>query len=219
MKPRLSKSRINTFKQCPYRYYVINIENYQPKTLSPHLIKGSLIHDAFDNYFKTGMISLKEYPEHQKNFLAFNEWVKEKPLMHEEKFVDKEWNFAGILDRYQKLPDGKTLLLDYKTGKVHPAKDYELELGLYAHLIMQGGWERPDFVGIFFTEHDLIDYIPCTEELISAAVEEMHSVSEDIENKLSSCGKECFGKKKSKLCDYCELYNDGVCEGIRRKKK
>ncbi len=217
-KPRLSKSRISTYHQCPHRYYVMNIENYKPKTLSPFLIKGSLIHDAFDNYYKLGSIDLKDYKNHEKNFMDFNKYCGVAPLMHEDKFVDEERNYAGILDRLQTLPNGKTLLLDYKTGKVHPVKNYKFELDAYAHLITQAGNPMPDYVGIFFTEHNLIDYIACSQKGIDTAKEHIDQVSKELTTKLKM-GREAFFKKKGILCNYCDLWNDGLCEGIKKKKK
>ena len=221
-KLRLSKSKVKTYFQCPYRFYVTSVEGWVPDVKSPYLVKGEELHELFDNHFKQQSTSTKipkEYENHMKNFYEFNKWTKKSPLFHEVRITDEKENFAGIIDRVQTLPNGKTLLLDYKTGKRHERylDNYLYELGMYSYLYNKKTGLTPDLVGIFFTDAGLIDTWKLTKKIVRDALRKTKKASDEINKKLL-VGKKCFRKKKGKLCDFCELYINGKCEGNDKKQ-
>lgn len=68
-KPKLSFARIqspssiNTYKQCPRKYYYSYIEKL-PSRPSIHLVRGKIVHSVLENFFK---VNVKKLPE--ENFM------------------------------------------------------------------------------------------------------------------------------------------------------
>ncbi len=54
-----SPSSINTYKQCPRKYYYCYIEKL-PSTPSIHLVRGKLVHSVLENFFKVNIEKLPE---------------------------------------------------------------------------------------------------------------------------------------------------------------
>lgn len=57
-KLEVSNSSISLYRLCPKRYYFYYVENLKPRRKSSSLALGSVIHDAFDKYYKGS--SMKE---------------------------------------------------------------------------------------------------------------------------------------------------------------
>ncbi len=70
MAPRIqSPSSINTFKQCPRKYYYQYIEKL-PGVESIHLIRGKIVHEVLEDFFKLDITSIGgEHKEFELNIL------------------------------------------------------------------------------------------------------------------------------------------------------
>ncbi|MBS3120046.1 PD-(D/E)XK nuclease family protein [Candidatus Woesearchaeota archaeon] len=68
--PRIqSPSSINTFKQCPRKYYYQYIEKL-PTATNIHLVRGSIVHEALDRFFDVNALELSaDPPEYLKNHM------------------------------------------------------------------------------------------------------------------------------------------------------
>ena len=78
---------------------------------------GSRIHDAIEQYFKTGKEPLNPSDQVMSGFLAFLEWKdihKVEPIHLEHTVYGYDW--AGTLDFYG-LFDGKKYVIDWKSSK------------------------------------------------------------------------------------------------------
>lgn len=89
-----SPSSINTYKQCPRKYYYTYIKKL--KTLpSIHLVKGKIVHSVLEDFFKINPDKLPdEGYEHLlagliKDFLA-KEWEKAEPELNELKLNEAQ---------------------------------------------------------------------------------------------------------------------------------
>lgn len=148
---------MNTFLQCPRRYYYDYKSGIQ-KTIVPGspLEKGLDIHEVFEWYYKQpealeikppyadGVMSLinqhpkaLKYPSFMENFAKFNDDFATAygvpnyiPKEIELDLFDKNLNFRGIIDAVFELGN-KRLLVDYKTGKPRAIREYMIELTLY----------------------------------------------------------------------------------------
>ncbi len=63
MAPRIqSPSSINTFKQCPRKYYYHYIQKIQTDIESIHLVRGNIAHKALEDFFKVDITTIS--PSH-----------------------------------------------------------------------------------------------------------------------------------------------------------
>ena len=159
----LSYSMIQTFENCPLHYklrYLLKIPTEQSAPMS----FGSSIHAALQGYYqaKMGQMELpdldslvkahwikigyqsKSHEEHAfthaKELISsyIEKHVKESnPIALETPFLFSLGNLkiGGRVDRIDKTPDGKLLIIDYKTGASLPTEKEiatDLQLTLYA---------------------------------------------------------------------------------------
>lgn len=78
-----SPSSINTFKQCPRKYYYQYILKLAQKVPSIHLQRGKIVHEALENLFKIDISNMdKEYYEFELKTLLQSlfkqKWTEEK---------------------------------------------------------------------------------------------------------------------------------------------
>ena len=225
---RLSKSAIQSYEQCPWKFWIEYVLRIRPEKIPEAAQMGIDIHNLFDSYFKGNLGVLqnkKEYKVHVDNFINFNEFCKVDPLLHEGKFKDDELNYSGILDRLQTI-NGETWLIDYKTGncksqrwddKLHryvecsPIDNYLFELYGYAYLTNKFTEFKVDRVAIFFTAPDggVVDSKVITQKDIDETVEHIKKVDSEIKEKLK-LGESAFKCTKSSLCKWiCNHGEDG----------
>lgn len=68
--PRIqSPSSINTFKQCPRKYYYQYIEKL-PTLPSIHLIRGNIVHSVLEDFFKLDISGIP-FDHYKENFMHF----------------------------------------------------------------------------------------------------------------------------------------------------
>ncbi len=89
-----SPSSINTYKQCPRKYYYSYIQNLPTKE-NIHTIRGKLTHTVLEKFFGLDIrhIDEKKYKEEMVFYLKnlFNAmWTKEKPKMTDIGFTEDE---------------------------------------------------------------------------------------------------------------------------------
>lgn len=106
MAPRIqSPSSINTYKQCPRKYYYIYIKKLKTKP-SIHLIRGSIAHKILEDFFE---IDIDKLPDSGYVFLLIG-------LLND--FLNREWkNSKKELDEL-KLKEGESIFYYEETKKM-----------------------------------------------------------------------------------------------------
>lgn len=247
LEPNLSKSKILCLLDCPYRYKIENIDKVKFTQDSAPLIKGQEVHQVLDDFYKPETNKIeelvaqvkqhKDYEKHKPiidNFIAFNQKISAKsavgdfkPILREEKMLCYEYNVTGIVDAVFKNKSD-TLVVDYKTGKVHSNKrtvfypdggklvveeiepKYYIELSIYAHLVRSVKKIYPTHWGIFFVEHNKLLVEPIKEEEITKTKELITSCRTEIINRMQH---NLWEKKKNPYCKWCMVYLNKMCEG------
>lgn len=149
----LSHSRLSDYEQCPLKFKMKYLDKKFPaESDSPHLIRGSNVHKALENYVVKKMsdqvnIPPSSLPEVEgtkpfvdKLFMEFDEVMPEAQLA-----VDVEWNqcewfsksayYRAIIDLIAK-GESAALVVDWKTGKMHDYGGYGGQLHLTAAMVM-----------------------------------------------------------------------------------
>jgi len=95
---------------------------------------GTQVHDAIEQYIKTGKDLTGELkPEVENGFIAFLEWEKEhvdKWLESEIKTVNTKYGYGGTYDAIFQHKNGKIIMLDFKTSKAIYPENW-LQLSAY----------------------------------------------------------------------------------------
>jgi hypothetical protein len=123
-----SYSKVNTFKQCPKKYYHLNVKKDVKDRGSPATVYGNKVHKAAEKYIKDGKPLEKEYGFLRKTLDAFNRIegekhceirlgvAKEDDEFKPTKFMAPDVWYRGIADLL--IVNGeKAYLIDYKTSK------------------------------------------------------------------------------------------------------
>ncbi len=165
MKKLLSKSSVNLYLQCPFKWKCVYIDKIQ---LAPNEYqeRGTNIHEKIENFYKDIRIieaisnetNKKEWILDKKsdkdldNFIRMenkrlNDCIDEdgkinlkyfKPIFQELKLQDEKLGLKGIIDAvYINPSDDGAIVIDWKTGKFDENKldDYRFELAVYAELL------------------------------------------------------------------------------------
>lgn len=173
VKIRLSASKINTYKQCPRRYYYNYIKKL-PRQEWPHTLKGNLAHDVLEYWVKNGIMKGKDPAASMKEAFTYlrqnkyndmpEEFVEEVvPWLKaavknfkEQKFTpveaeqDVHFTYRGILmrgrlDRIDQVDDSTIEIVDYKSSK-DPKWLTPQQLGFY-QIAVQFGNLSPTYGG------------------------------------------------------------------------
>ena len=96
--------------------------------------RGTRIHDALEQYAKTGLIPVpSDYPdEDHKRIVGIAAWLDEnRPVFigSEVRTASLKWKYVGSLDAYLAFGagefEGKTARIDYKTGsRIYPSENF-----------------------------------------------------------------------------------------------
>jgi CRISPR/Cas system-associated exonuclease Cas4 (RecB family) len=154
-----SYSRLNTYRQCPYRYKLTVIEK-RKEPESSALLRGQTIHKLAENYIKGISKSiapeLKTFTAEFKALKKFDvdaetQWAFTREWKTTEWFAYDVWNrmvidAAALVKPKKKGSDIILRVIDFKTGKVYG--ENEEQLGLYA----LGGMSRYPEVDAVETE-------------------------------------------------------------------
>lgn len=228
---RLSFTAVSDFLNCPSLFYRRKIKGEEPEEI-PVFTRGKQMHEVMEKFYtdvneKKAMqdwkptspvevaFKLREYTdaEHQKEAsmmacLVFNEYMETGAMGKHE--VEMEltiesvlYNFIGYVDRIRFLPNGKAVLIDYKTGKNKPEKleKYARQLGLYSSI-----FEITSGVEVEYVELQWIDYGEKTKMTLTPEYKEeclawYLEAKRNIENMLQK--GETFVEKKGTHCYWC----------------
>lgn len=225
MKKILSKSQVNCFIDCPYKWKRIYIDKERSKP-SPPQMRGIKIHSKIENHYKniklkpTG-VTIPEIIKNEDTDLKFlDEFDQErissctndkgefdiqyfKPLFQELKMANEEIGLKGIVDAvYINPKDGKLIVLDWKTGKYYPNKfdDYRFELSVYAELLKHSELTDEDikYIGIFFVDQNKLFF----EELKQTDIKKMYETVEKARQGMASGD---YQPKKNTWCWFCQF--------------
>jgi putative RecB family exonuclease len=173
---RLSKSKVNTYTNCPRQFrfeYIEKLKDYDDEPVEGTPLRIGLdVHDIYEWYYKhadspyiTGEDDMRkilaENPMSSKyqNYIdSFVEWNMEMfnefgqrymPDATEMYIHDQEEDFNGFIDVVFDSPEGK-IIVDYKTGKQKSIREYAIELLLYKYIYERKTGNSVAHVGIFF---------------------------------------------------------------------
>lgn len=159
-------------------------------------------------YFKEGVRMLKKF--YEKN-APWNYSIVDLESRFEVTLTDEKTGethiLAGIIDRIDKLPDGKYEIIDYKTSKRMPSQDTldrDLQLSLYS-LGLQKRWPHLSAedikLSLYFLKHGEKLSTKATAETTEKTKEHVLKTIGDIQERLRS-GKD-FEPMPGPLCDWC----------------
>jgi len=123
-----SYSKVNSFKQCPKKYYHLHVKKDVKDTGSAAIAYGSKVHSAAEKYIRDGKPLAKEYKFIQGTLDALNKIegekhceirlgvVKDGNEFLPSRFFSPDVWYRGIADLLI-LNDDKAYLVDYKTSK------------------------------------------------------------------------------------------------------
>jgi hypothetical protein len=93
---------------------------------------GTQVHSLCEDIARGGSPKVpKKYQQSRDNFVKWMDEKVDKILLVEEIVVNHRERIAGTLDLMVKLKDGRTAIVDIKTGKVRPT--VALQLAAYQH--------------------------------------------------------------------------------------
>lgn len=140
------------FDEAEHKYYCDGIEipsitditspiglpkmaRVQDWVLDAARFRGTMVHEACEEYMLTGELDFNQYPTQFWNYIEqFMNWVRTyqpQPLFTEHRMYCNE--YAGTCDLICKL-DGKTILVDYKTTSAIDKKSLSVQLEGYKRL-------------------------------------------------------------------------------------
>ena len=176
----ISPTMVNTFIECPYKYYLAYEKMVNP-LWKPSYEFGSKLHAVVKEYYngiggnitpnevplylsiavkKVG-IDVEMYRRYLDNFAQFEKqrltWhINPKPISVEKEYVRKP--FKGVVDAVFRGRDG-VVIVDWKTGfhKVNPVRDEQLMLqgNIYMYLV---GAREMYFIFLSYGHHEKVEY-------------------------------------------------------------
>ena len=142
------------------------------------------------------------------NYLLIEDPALVEPLDRELdmlEVLDEEIVIRGILDRIDRLPDGRLIITDYKTGKA-PPEPYALPaffaLKIYALLIRRRLGETPAEVRLIYLNGPTVYRIPIEASQLDAMERQLRALWNRINRSLE---QNYFPPRPSRLCDYCSF--------------
>ena len=223
----LSKSKINTFIECPrkfkYRYIdeiteeankymLLGTEVHEiAEEIAIELMEGNEIDDVFSNL---------DYDEKLEDHIRglekfFNDIYSNgyEIFSAEEFIVDEKSNMNGIVDIVIRNENDELIIFDYKTGQPRDIGKYKLELCVYKILLES---KYPEFkvvsAGIYFTsagayrianfESSNMDYFK-SQSKGDIGDGDFDYVDAVVDNLYETMDRNYYITKKGYLCRYC----------------
>lgn len=149
----LSHSRLSTYQQCPRKFKLQFLDKSFPKEdESPHLVRGSNVHKALENYIikkatGQGNIPASSLPEVERTkplidnlFDTFDEVHPEIQLAVDASYKKCDWfapetYYRSIIDVLA-MGEGRALAGDFKTGKIRDYDGWGGQLHLTSAMMM-----------------------------------------------------------------------------------
>jgi hypothetical protein len=149
MKYTWSYSGISLFKQCPQKYYRLKVVKDIVEPMQEHLLYGTAVHKAAEEYVRDGTPIPKKYEFIQPQIDALIKIKGDKYCEYEMGLTEnlepcgfkdpKVW-WRGIVDlAIVNREAGEARIVDYKTGRVNPVAVPQLDLYALVSFV-----ERPD---------------------------------------------------------------------------
>ena len=223
----LSKSKINTFIECPrkfkYRYideiteeaneYMqLGTEVHEiAEEIAIELMEGNDIDDVFLNLqYDEGL------EDHIKGLEKFFHDIYSNDyeiFSVEEYIVDEESNLNGIVDIVIKNKNDELIIFDYKTGKPRDISKYKLELCVYK-VLLESKYPELNVVsaGIYFTgaaAYRIANFGSVGEDYFKSQSNgdiddgDFDYVEKIVDNLYETIGKNYYIRKKGFFCKYC----------------
>jgi RecB family exonuclease len=222
----MSFSKLNTFEQCPRKFYHVYIDKTLQQEESEQMLFGLRVHKALENYGRTGdeVHLTNESRRHKRVLDKITERKGDKYFEHEMAIrVDKSpcsWDdeslwFRGIADVLIVNRD-VAYCLDYKTGKIKndPTQLTLLALLTFAHFpeveeVISG------FLWLAYDDLSHTNYQRRHAEALWAAL------THRIEQAQKAVGTGVYPCNPSKLCGWCpaqDFCEEAYEERSRRKR-
>ena len=223
----LSKSKINTFIECPrkfkYRYIdeiteeankymLLGTEVHEiAEEIAIELMEGNEIDDVFSNL---------DYDEKLEDHIRglekfFNDIYSNgyEIFSAEEFIVDEKSNMNGIVDIVIRNENDELIIFDYKTGQPRDIGKYKLELCVYK-ILLESKYPELNVVsaGIYFTsagayritnfESSTMDYFK-SQSKGDIGDGDFDYVDAVVDNLYETMDRNYYITKKGYLCRYC----------------
>ena len=228
---RVSHSKLDTFRECHYKYFAKYHEHLPEKRSDSALQFGSYIHKILEvgvREFTLSALELiaeeqkntykfdhKEYPDKLirkclVNFIEFNTKLQESEIIGlelKEEFKIDDFMYTGIIDRVVKAKDGSIMLIDYKTSKREKTK---LDLYMDKQLI---GYATTLHKNLKIPINKIVcaHFYPITGNFVSISYTDTQKSSflKEVRNLVWSIRKkkkEEFSASRNKFCNWCQFY-------------
>jgi RecB family exonuclease len=239
-----SYSRIDTYTQCPSKYFYSYIQK-EPRLFNPPAVLGNIVHnvleDLLDNNKELDLDELqseyeKNIPKWDPDNLIPTELINVgKNILDEfydrhsdEKFniYDKELNFDMILGSYRirgfidrvDVIGNKVIITDYKTGKWEVTqKDIanNLQLGIYALAASEIFPGKQIYAELYYLRSGKRKgHLFSFEELYDIKNRLVDLMSKIVED------RNFTATSNPRLCSYCDHAKSGACGvGVYRNSK
>lgn len=211
MIPPLSYSTLQTFTQCPWRFYREKIvKDVKDDSKHPTTIWGQRAHKALELYLRGETESLPEemsqlqgYAERLKKAKG-NMAVEMKLAMTEDgktaRFFDNDSLYRGVIDLLKIKEDGTALVVDHKFGKVRVTDQLYM-----CALLTFANYPRVKHVKAVFSwptvPHKVVQEI--TPDIARAVDEQkFRPVREQV---IRAADDDHWPKRPSGLCGYCPV--------------
>lgn len=160
-------------------------------------------------YRENGRRWLKDYLDQAWPFLDATPLHVEEPISFSTALKDgRAVTFRGVLDRVDRLPDGRLRLIDYKTGSWVP--DFEsartaYQLALYWQGLLQRYPQAGGVLVWHYLQHRMSKRVDPAPKLLESATQWVVSTASEIQEHLDSDATEKrFPAKPGALCRWCE---------------
>ena len=233
-----SKSKINTFLQCPRQFKYKYIDELEDEP-NEYMELGLIVHDLAETIGKDIQASLVDTDEiativynmkfdtdfdlepHFMSLACFFIDILDngyKIFSVEEKISNPDSHFRGIIDIVLENQDGDLIVFDYKTSKkTKPITNYRLELCIYKHLLE---YKYPNkkviAAGIFFTHNNdyrVVNFTDTQKRGAYITTEDYNFVMSLPKKLLSVMENNVYLPKRQFICKFCYFADRCTKEG------
>jgi len=211
-----SFSRLNTFENCPKRFYYQYIEQQYHEPPQEHLQWGTHVHEELEKRMrdKTSLpLPLQKHEHYMQTFekagdggrilveqkLALTEDLQPVPMEHPDAWC------RGIID-LAIIKDNKALIVDYKTGKM---KNDFTQLHLFAKLLTA----KYPFVEQVMCQYLWLKFNKATKDTVDVEKIEKKwgKIKERADRMMEAVKHDKFPERPSGLCGWCYARNCSFC--------